>query len=59
MKKLFKLILGLLVFVFAAYWMLQDPNRLATVTKDVSSLVWDMVTNFFDGLIAYVNALLA
>lgn len=59
MRKVIRLAPMLVILVFLGYWMLQDPTRLASVTKSVGALGWDMMRNLFDGLIAFVNALFA
>lgn len=56
MKKLMPLVI-VVVVVFVGYWMFTDPTRLAQITKDGAAQAWDLSTQFFNGLISFINAL--
>ena len=56
MKKLMPLLLVVGV-VFVGYWMFTDPARLAEVTKETATGLWDLATELFEGLIDFINAL--
>jgi hypothetical protein len=50
------LVIGLLV-VFVAFWMVQDPGGLATITKGGAEWAWDTTQTVFGAVISFTGQL--
>lgn len=54
MKK--PVVLGLLL-VFLAFWMVQDADSLAQLTREAVATTWDVTQQVFTAIIDYVGSL--
>jgi hypothetical protein len=48
---------GLLVIVFAIFWIFQDPSGAAGATKESVSAIWDLLVRLFEALIRFIDAI--
>lgn len=51
-----KAVLGIVV-LFAGFYLMQQPEGLAEVSKSASAAAWDGVTAVFNAVIEFLNAL--
>lgn len=52
-----KKVLPVLVVLFLGFWLFTDPHGLARATKSSASETWDLSTQLFTSLIAFLRAL--
>jgi hypothetical protein len=52
-----KKLIAVVVVVFLGFWMLQDPNGLATTAKSAGGEGWTLTEQLFTGVIDFVGAL--
>ncbi len=52
-----KKLIGVVVVVFLGFWMFTDPAGLASTAKSAGGGGWDLATDFFTGVIDFLDAL--
>jgi hypothetical protein len=50
---------GLLVILFLGFWLVQDPNGLATNLQNAGSTVWDVLSTLFSSLREFFSSLIS
>jgi hypothetical protein len=50
------LVIGVAV-LFVGFWLVEDPNGLAVLTKDGASWLWDMTETVFSAVIDFSGSL--
>ena len=48
---------GLLVILFLAVWLFQDPTGFGTTAKEAGTAIWDLLMKLFDSITTFVKSL--
>jgi hypothetical protein len=48
-----------ILVLFLGFYLMRDPVQAATVSKTAGTAAWSTVTNVFEAIIAFLNALVS